>query len=141
MKKVLYFIIVLTTLYLSGCKSDSKDDPLAPSAADERDQFVGTWLCNETSKSLPATAYTITISKSTTNSTDIIINKFYDLLTQARATVNSNKITIPYQSLTGLGFASGTGTLSASGNNLYMNYIVKISSNDNDTCTANCVKQ
>jgi hypothetical protein len=63
------------------------------------------------------------------------------MASQARASVSVNNITIPYQSLSSLGFASGSGTLAANGKNLALNYIVKIGPNPNDTCSANCVKQ
>lgn len=140
MKKVIYILFVFSTLYLISCKSDNNDDPLTPSTGDERDKYVGTWMCNEISQVSGATSYTISVSKSTSNANEIAINKFYNLITQPRATVSGNNITIPYQSLASLGFASGTGTLSSTGTSLSMRYIVKIGSNDNDTCTATCTK-
>lgn len=140
MKKIIYLIFVLSTFYFISCAPDKQDDPLTPATADERDKYVGIWMCNETSQ-LINSSYTISIGKSSTSTSEIIINKFYNLATQARVTVNGSKISIPYQSLTTLGFASGTGTLSANGVNLALNYIVKIGPNPNDTCSANCVKQ
>lgn len=140
MRKLIYILFVFLTLYLVSCQSDKNNDPIAPATGDARDKYVGTWMCNEISQVINS-SYTITISKSTTNSSEIIINKFYNLTTQARASVAGNKITIPYQSLSSLGFASGTGTLAVNETNLALNYIVKIGTNQNDTCSANCVKQ
>jgi hypothetical protein len=140
MRKLIYILFVFSTLYLVSCKSDNNEDPITPSTGDARDKYVGTWMCNEISQVINS-SYTITISKSTTNSSEIVINKFYNLATQARASVAGNNITIPYQSLSSLGFASGTGTLATNGTNLALNYIVKIGPNPNDTCSANCVKQ
>jgi hypothetical protein len=140
MKKIVYFLFVLGSLYVVSCSPDSKDDALTPTSSDERDKFVGTWLCNETSQ-ITNSSYTISISKSTTNSSEIIINKFYNLVAQARASVSSNSISIPYQNLSSIGFGSGNGKLSSNGINLNLNYIVKIASNPKDTCSAICVKQ
>lgn len=141
MKKAIYILFICSTIAFVSCTPDKKDDPLAPSpSVDDRDKFVGSWMCNENSQVSGATSYTISVSKSTSNANEIAINKFYNLITQPRATVSGNNITIPYQSLASLGFASGTGTLSSTGTSLSMRYIVKIGSNDNDTCTATCTK-
>lgn len=141
MKKIVLSLVVVVSLYLVSCTPDKKDDPSAPSpTADARDKYTGTWQCNENSQVSGATSYTINITKSTSSSSEILIEKFYNVISQPRASVSGNNITIPYQSLASLGFASGTGTLSISGTNLAMKYIVKIGSNPNDTCTASCTK-
>ncbi len=138
MKKIIYLLFVFSSLYLVSCKPDTNEP--TPSTGDDRDKYVGTWMCNETSQIINS-SYTISISKSSSNSSEIIINKFYNLVTQARVTVSVNNVSIPYQSLSSLGFASGSGTLAANGTNLSLNYIVKIGSSPNDTCSASCIKQ
>jgi len=141
MKKLIYLFVSLSILYFTSCKPDNTDDPLAPSPnVDARDKYIGVWMCNETSQISGNTSYTVNISKSTTSSSEILIDKFYDLQAQARASVSGNNINIPYQQLGTIGFASGTGTLSSTGNNLSLNYTTNVAGNK-DTCTANCVKQ
>ena len=78
MRKLIYILFVFLTLYLVSCQSDKNNDPIAPTTGDARDKYVGTWMCNEISQVINS-SYTIAISKSTTNSSEIIINKFYNL--------------------------------------------------------------
>ncbi len=140
MKKIIYALVLFSVFYMVSCKPDNNDDPLSPTPSDERDKYVGVWLCNESSQIINS-SYTISITKSTTNSSTILIDKFYNMLTQVRASVAGNSISIPYQNMSSLGFASGSGNLALSGTTLNMNYIVKVGSNPNDTCSAVCVKQ
>lgn len=141
MKNLIKLTFIVITLSLASCASDKKDDPLAPAPSnDARDKYTGVWLCNETSKVSGSTSYTINISKSTSNTSEVKIDKFYDLIPQAYASISSNNLTIPYQQLGSLGFAKGTGTLSTNGSTLSLAYTTDISGNK-DTCTANCVKQ
>jgi len=141
MKKIIFSLSVLSILFIVSCAPDKTDDPLAPSpTTDVRDKFIGTWQCNENSKVSGNTSYTIAISKSTTNTTEVLIDKFYDLQAQARASVSGNNLSIPYQQLGSIGFASGSGVLASSAVNLALSYTTNIAGNK-DTCTANCVKQ
>lgn len=141
MKKIIFLITVSITLFVVSCAPDKTDDPLSPAPdIDARDKYIGTWQCNENSKVSGSTSYTIAISKSTTNTSEILINKFYDLQAQARASVSNYNITIPYQQLGSIGFASGSGILATSATNLALSYTTNVAGNK-DTCTANCVKQ
>jgi hypothetical protein len=141
MKTLIKLSLIVTVLSLASCASDKKDDPLAPTpSSDARDKYTGIWLCNETSKISGSTSYTINISKSTSNVSEVKIDKFYDLIPQAYASISGNNVNIPYQQLGSLGFAKGTGLLSANGSTLSLAYTTEISGNK-DTCTANCVKQ
>jgi hypothetical protein len=141
MKKLIFIFFSFSVLFFVSCKPDSSDDPLAPAPnVDARDKYIGVWLCNETSQISGNTSYTINISKSTTSTSEILIDKFYDLQAQARASVSGSNINIPYQQLGTIGFTSGTGTLSSTGNNLSLNYTTNIAGNK-DTCSANCTKQ
>ena len=141
MKKLIYIFFSFSILYFASCKPDKTDDPLAPSpTSDDRDKFVGVWLCNENSQISGNTSYTINISKSNSSSSEVLIDKFYDLQAQARASISANNMTIPYQQLGTIGFAAGSGTLSSSGSSLSLKYTTNIGGNK-DTCTANCTKQ
>lgn len=141
LNKIIYILLLTMGLFIISCKPDKTDDPTAPSPTiDARDKYVGRWLCNENSKISGQTSYTINITKSTSGSADILIDHFYDLQAQARATVSANTISIPYQQLGSIGFASGSGTLATSATNLALKYTTNVAGNK-DTCTANCVKQ
>lgn len=142
MKKLISFSILTASLLFASCASDKKDDPLAPttSTGDERDKFVATWSVNETSTVLGGTAnHTVTITKSTALSSEILINNFSGLSASARASVSGSLITIPYQQLASLGFAKGSGTLTSS-TNINMTYTTAINGG-NDTCSAIYTKQ
>lgn len=134
-------LISLTVALMASCTPDKKDDPTSPTPnTDARDKYVGKWLCNETSRLSGTTSYTINISKSSSSSSEIMIDHFYDLQAQARASVSGNNISIPHQQLGSIGFASGSGNLSSTGTSLSMSYTTNIA-NNKDTCTAVCSKQ
>jgi hypothetical protein len=139
--KFLYGSFFVLALVMVSCTPDKEDDPTAPTpTTDSRDKYVGIWLCNETSKVSGSTSYTINISKSSSSTSEILIDHFYDLQAQARASVSGNSISVPYQQLGTIGFASGSGNLSSTGTSLSMSYTTNVAGNK-DTCTANCSKQ
>ena len=138
LRPVLLALVFMTAI--TACAPDKKEDPVStPTNTDDRDKYVGHWLCNEISKTTGSTSYTINITKSTTSSSEILIDHFYDLATTAKANVSGTSVTIPYQQLGSFGFAAGSGTLSTA-TQLNMTYTTNISGNK-DTCTASCVKQ
>lgn len=138
---ILYATFLVMGLVVVSCKPDKEEDPSSPTPnTDARDKYVGKWLCNETSKVSGTTSYTINISKSGSSSSEIMIDHFYDLQAQARASVSGNSISIPYQQLGSIGFASGSGNLSSTGTSLSMSYTTNVAGNK-DTCTAVCSKQ
>src|ERR1700741_476209 len=118
MKKLLYFTFVLGGLLIASCAPDTKDDPSNPSnpATDDRDKYVATWNANENSAVAGTNTHTVNISKSTTNSTEITIANFAGLPASARAVVNNNILTIPYQQVGTIGFAKGSGTMTSATN-------------------------
>lgn len=139
--KLLYGIFLAGALFIVSCAPDKEDDPNSPTpTTDDRDKYVGRWLCNETSKVSGNTSYTINITKSSSSGSEILIDHFYDLQAQARAGVSGNSISIPYQQLGSIGFASGSGNLSSTGTSLSMSYTTNVAGNK-DTCTAVCTKQ
>lgn len=140
-QKLIYGLFLVGGLFVVSCTPDKEDDPTSPTpSTDARDKYVGQWLCNETSKVSGNTSYTISISKSTSGSSEILIDHFYDLQAQARASVSGNNISIPYQQLGSIGFASGSGNLASTGTSLSMSYTTNVAGNK-DTCTAVCTKQ
>jgi len=78
-----------------------------------RDAFVGSYRTNMSftyGGVVYQGTYTLTITKSSTNSSDIILGNIDDSGESARATVNGNAMTIPQQTIAGAGI-SGSGTL------------------------------
>ncbi len=140
MKKLHLFstaVILFSLLLVSSCK---KEEPTPSTPADPRDQYVGSWTCNETSQLNGSTSFTIHINKSGSNSAQVLIENFYNLgfSNTAAVTVNSTSLTIPQQTYSG-NQISGSGTLTSS-TTISLTYTVFDGSNT-DHCTASCVKQ
>jgi hypothetical protein len=135
MKKIAYFTIIATGIILASCASDKKDDPTAPApSTDPRDKFVAYWNVNENSATAGTNTHTVNIVKSTSSSSEISINNFSGLSVAARATVNNNILTIPYQQLGSIGFTQGTGTLTGA-TSISLNYTTTIATS-RDSSTA-----
>jgi hypothetical protein len=83
---------------------------------DVRDDYVGSYRTNYEytygGQNFTGT-YTLTIVKSSTNTSDIILNNIDGWGESARATVNGNAMTIPQQTIQDVGI-SGSGTLNGS---------------------------
>lgn len=136
MKKVFYLSATILALFIASCASDKKDDPQAPSpSTDARDPYVAYWNVSENSATVGQSTHTVNIVKSTTNSNEVLLNNFSGLSVSARASVSGNYLTIPYQQLGSLGFASGSGTLSANSSSISMTYTTIINAN-RDSLTA-----
>lgn len=139
MKKIFFLNFIILGFWLASCTPDKKEDIISP-AIDARDKYLGSWTCNETSQVSGSTSYPISISKSSTNSSEILISRFYDIPSQeVRASVTDNTISIPYQQLGNVGFTKGTGSINSNGSNLSLAYSTTVSANT-DTCTASCTK-
>ena len=135
MKKLFYLTGLLGILFVSSCASDKNDDPNAPQpTTDIRDKFVAYWNVNENSATAGINTHTVNIIKSTSYSSEIIINNFSGLSVSARASVNNNILTIPFQTIGSIGYAKGSGTLT-SATNISMSYTTTIGSS-RDSCTA-----
>jgi hypothetical protein len=139
MKKLLYLSIAITGLLITSCASNNKedDDSIAPST-DPREKYVAYWNVNENSAVAGTNTHTVNIIKSTTNSSEIIINNFSGLSVSARASVSNNNVTIPYQQIGSIGFTQGSGTFNGS-NSIAFTYTTTISTS-RDSCTATYTK-
>jgi len=106
LKPVLMLTILLATVAtFSSC---SKNDP-----KDVRDDYVGSYRTNYQYTYLGVVysgTYTLTIVKSDTNGSDIILDNIDNSNESARATVSGNAFTIPQQTIAAAGI-SGSGTL------------------------------
>ncbi len=139
MKKLLYLSIAITGLLITSCASNNKeeDDSIAPST-DPREKYVAYWNVNENSAVAGTNTHTVNIIKSTTNSSEIIINNFSGLSVSARASVSNNNLTIPYQQIGSIGFTQGSGTFNGT-NSIAFTYTTTISTS-RDSCTATYTK-
>jgi hypothetical protein len=128
--------LIAGTMFLSSCADEEEPTP----TGDDRDKFVGSWTCNETSQQNGASTFTIHINKNNSNTTGINIESFYNMGFQnvASATVTGSSFSVPSQPYAGLTI-SGSGT-STGATSLNMSYIV-INGSVHDTCTASCTKQ
>lgn len=140
MKKLLYITFLFAGLFIASCTPDKTDDPNAPEpATDNRDKYVAYWNVTENSSVAGTNTHTVNIIKSTTSSSEILINNFSGLSVSARATINNNVFTIPYQQIGSIGYAQGSGTLT-SVNHISLNYTTTIGSTNTDNCTASYTK-
>lgn len=131
--------MVLVGVLMASCASDKKDDPTAPApSTDQRDKFVAYWNVSENSATAGTNTHTVNIVKSTSSSGEIILNNFSGLSVSARASVNNNILTIPFQQLGSIGFTKGSGTLTSI-NSISFNYTTTISTS-RDSCTATYTK-
>ena len=139
MKKLLYMSMAVVGLLITSCASDKKDDPASPEpSTDPRDKYVAYWNVSENSAVAGTNTHTVNIIKSTTNSSEIIINNFSGLSVSARASVSNNNLTIPYQQIGTIGFTKGSGIFNGS-NSISMTYTTTISTS-RDSCTATYTK-
>ena len=139
MKKLLYLSIAITGLLITSCASNNKDedDSITPST-DPREKYVAYWNVNENSAVAGTNTHTVNIIKSTTNSSEIIINNFSVLSVSARSSVSNNNLTIPYQQIGSIGFTQGSGTFNGT-NSIAFTYTTTISTS-RDSCTATYTK-
>ncbi len=99
---------------------------------DKRDDYTGNWICQESSSQLGTSSYNVSITKSTTDSTAILISNFYNLgfSKSAKAIVSGNSLTLNAQLVDNLNVA-GSGVLS--GTHINMTYTVSAGGTDNVT--------
>lgn len=118
--------VTFLLLAFAQCKKDPK--PL------DREKFVGTYDVNESCAS-GNYSYSITISESSVNNSDVILNNVGDFGQNFTGVVSGSNVTIN-GTQSGLTM-SGTGTIN--GNSLTIIYSVSGAFDDN--CTATCIKR
>jgi hypothetical protein len=114
--KVFKCLIVCSVLFLASCEPDEETGP-------DREAFLGTWVCTETSQVFGTTSFQVNIVESSANESQVYIRNFYNLGTteQAYATISGKSINIPQQVVSN-NTISGSGTLS--GNRINLSYSV-----------------
>ena len=105
-----------------------------------RNDYLGSWLCQETSQLNGAVVFTVTISASPLNSSNILLENFYNLgkPNKPYAITNGNFFTIPSQQILG-NIINGTATLQGT-TTISMNYTV-FDGGRADTVTAVMTRQ
>jgi hypothetical protein len=108
---------------------------------ESRAKFFGTYTCRDTCSS-GIYPYTITISGVATDVLKVNITNFgaYGNSISATGTISGNNITIPSQSLSASVVASGSGSLSADGHTLTMQYTSVNGGTSTDACTTIAIK-
>ncbi|MDF2447846.1 MAG: hypothetical protein K0R26_350 [Bacteroidota bacterium] len=140
MKTLFRLSLIFLTVFIASCASDKKDDPNAQEpSSDARDKFIAYWNVSENSATAGTNSYTVNIIKSGTSSSEVLINNFSGLSVSARASINNNAITIPFQQIGSIGFTKGSGTLN-SATNITMTYTTTIGTS-RDSCSATYTKQ
>lgn len=141
MKPLLKISFITVAIFFASCASNKNDDPNSQQpSSDLRDNFVANWNVTENSTFANQTSFVVNITKSTTNSNEIILNNFSELSESVRASVSNNNITIPYQQIGIVGFTQGSGTLT-NANTMSLTYTNSIGPPPADNCTAVFTKQ
>ena len=128
-------LFALISISLISCQPDNSS-PSNNSSTATRDNYVGTWLCKEYSKINGSSTFTVTISSSTTNATDLNLANFYlyGADAKARAVTSGFSITIPSQSFCNHTI-SGSGFLDQNKTTINWTYYVN-DGQKTDSCTA-----
>ncbi len=129
------FLIMLSgmAILLSlGCQKDKDPDRLA---------FLGSYSVIEACSVTGNWEYNISITESTTDEDDIVINNFGDFGGSIRATVSGKGLNIPAQTVNvnGTAFNIANGTGSINGNLLTMSYTYSVGA-DSESCSMTCTK-
>jgi hypothetical protein len=134
MKKNLLAIIILGA-FISILYSCNSNDSNATSS-DPRENFIGTWTCNESSHLNGNSAFQVTISLNPNNSSQILLADFYHLGTSQKVygVVANTNVTIPQQTVSGFSI-KGSGTITNNNTKINWNYYANNGA-DLDTCTA-----
>ena len=118
--KKLLFVSSLIVLTFYACNPD-EEEPFV----DPRDNYVGTWLAEETSILYPTITFLVHITLNPSNSTEILISNFYHLGNadedKVSAIATKSSLTIESQPVCNLTIY-GSGSLS--GNTINLTYYV-----------------
>lgn len=116
--RILLLSMLLTSIVFSCQKLDDATD-------DERDNLVGSWTCSENGQEYGHQNFSVSISKSTADTTKIIIDNFYGQGAgfKVNAKINNLNLTIPSQSVDGYQI-SGSGSIASNYKTLNLTYTV-----------------
>jgi hypothetical protein len=131
--------IFLATISVVGLFSSCQPDE-QPAPADARDVFVAAWTCNEHSTQIGNSTFTVDINKSTTSTSQLLLENIYNLgfAQKAVTDLSGTSLTIAQQTLNG-NQIHGSGTKTGA-NTISLTYYVNNGSAI-DTCTATLTRQ
>lgn len=133
-------VSVAALLLLASCASNDSENP---TPTDDRDKYLGTWSCAETSSKNGNSTFDVTMRKNTNVESQLFIDNFYLLGPSYSAVItkSGNSITIPSQSLSG-NTIQGNGSFS-SDTKISMSYTVNDGSGSSgiDNCSAILTKR
>ena len=139
-KKIGLGTVVILLLFLASCASDDSD---TATPTDDRDTYIGTWSCAETSSKSGNSTFDVTIRKDVNEDSQLFIDNFYLLGSSHAAVVkkSGSNLTLSTQSVSG-NTIQGSGTI-VSNTKWSLSYTVNDGSGASgiDNCTAILTKK
>ena len=129
-KKGIYLLaVIFLTLSFTACEEDLLND-------DFRDELTGSWSVTENNNIKKSIMhYTVTISKSLSDTSVIRIANFYDVSGTVEAEISDMNVSIPQQTVAGFTF-NGYGTISGNLKEINWSYTVDHNNGFVDQVTA-----
>jgi hypothetical protein len=135
-RNILYaFMAICLSFLVISCEPDDPDDDITAA----RTKFVGTWTCVEASQ----LTYTVVLSESLTNESEVLLANFHHLGQNEKATgsVAGYTITLPEQFMCNGDYKiKGSGIMTANQKSISFQYIVEAGATV-DTINATYTKQ
>ena len=135
MKKTIRYILIIIPLIsiFFSCNPDDNDNT---PTADDRDKFVGSWVCAENSHMNGPSSFTVPISLNANNSSQVFLANFYQLGSGQKVygVVAGTNVTVPTQTVSGVS-VRGSGNITNNDTKINWNYYVDDGA-DIDTCSA-----
>lgn len=130
-----YFLALLPVAFFAVSCQPEPQEP-----ADDRDKFVDVWHVVENSSQIGTTNYDVHINLSTTNTSQVLMENFYNVgfSFKAVANVSGSNLTLNSQTYNSSQL-QGSGSMNGN-NTINMNYTVDDGSAV-DTCTATLTRQ
>lgn len=130
MRKLVLLFCLLCFIF-QACVQDLLD------TSDMASKITGVWRCEEKSSIYGTSTFQVTISKSSTDNTKVLIDNFYQLGSgkTISAWVESFSVNIAQQEIDG-NIINGTGVISSNGKQIELSYTVNDKSNQTDNVTA-----
>lgn len=127
--RVSMFAVVAVSLFAVSCQPDETEP------TDDRDKFVDVWHCVEQSSQVGQTNYDVHINLSTTNTSQVLMENFYNVgfSFKAVANISGSSVTLNQQTYNASQL-QGSGNMSGN-NTINLSYTVNDGSTI-DTCTA-----
>lgn len=128
------FTVIAVSLFAVSCQPDEAEP------ADDRDKFVDVWHCVEQSSQVGQTNYDVHINLSTTNTSQVLMENFYNVgfAFKAVANISGSSVTLNQQTYNASQL-QGSGSMSGN-NTINLNYTVNDGSSI-DTCSAVLTRQ